>query len=240
MICPKEARLKLLTVRILIIFSAKILILVGVTACLSLFTCKKDDTKAADVSVYLQDAPAMGYDKIKIEHKELSVYSQTSVSWVNLTANNGIFDLLTLDSLHQAFLGKLKISEGDITQVQLTIGSQNSVTVGGISHPLILNASDLDKLKVKIGHTVNGSSSYKLTIDFKAFEHVPMVKPSGSFGFYSPQLAAEIELGACSEVNTIYSIDDSGNVHKLKASYLIVPRSTFAGIPCGNRAYIFN
>lgn len=161
--------------------------ILAIITCLVISSCKKDEVTTADMSVYLQDAPASSYEKIKIELKGVSVYSNTSGSWVTLTVNNGIFDLLTLDSLHQAFLGKIKLSGGDISQLQLIIGSQNTVTVAGISHPLVLDSSDLDKLKVKIDNNVHGGSSYKLTIDFKASE----------------------------------SIDNSGNVYKLKASLKI-------------------
>ena len=112
------------------------------------------------------------FEKIKIELKGVSVYSQASGSWVTLTVDNGIFDLLTLDSLHQAFLGKIKISGGNISDLQLIIGSQNTVTVSGIDYPLVLEESDLDKLKVKISDNVSGGSSYKLTIDFKASESI--------------------------------------------------------------------
>ncbi len=135
-------------------------------------SCKKESDQTAEMAVYLQDAPASAYEKIKIEVKGVSVYSQASGSWVTLTVNNGIFDLLTLDSLHQAFLGKIKLAGGSISQLQLIVGNQNTVVVNGISHPLILDASDLDKLKIKmIDHIYNGSQ-YKLTIDFKAQESI--------------------------------------------------------------------
>ena len=135
-------------------------------------SCKKDKETTADMSIYLQDAPTVSYEKIKIELKGVSVYSQASGTWVALTVNNGVFDLLTLDSMHQAFLGKIKLSEGYISDLQLIIGSQNTVTVSGIDYPLVLDESDLDKLKVKISSHVNGGTAYKLTIDFKASESI--------------------------------------------------------------------
>jgi Domain of unknown function (DUF4382) len=150
-------------------------------------SCKKDNVEEAEVSVYLQDAPAISYDKIKIELKGVSIYSQTAGSWVSLNVTNGVFDLLTLNSSNQAFLGKIKLVGGNISQLQLIIGNQNTVTVGGINYPLVLDSTDLDKLKVKIDNNINGGSFYKLTIDFKAQE----------------------------------SIDNSGNVYKLKASLKI-------------------
>jgi hypothetical protein len=140
--------------------------------CVVISSCKKDSVQLSEVSVYLQDAPAPSYEKIKVEVKGVSVYSQTSGSWVTLTVNNGIFDLLTLDSLNQAFLGKIKLSGGDISQVQLIIGSNNSVTLNGIDYPLVLDAADLDKLKVKIDNVSNNGSFYKMTIDFKASESI--------------------------------------------------------------------
>jgi hypothetical protein len=50
---------------------------------------------------------------------------------------------------------------------------------------------------------VNFLMIYKVKLKYD-YKHVPMVKPSGSFGLYSLPIAAEIEFGACSEVNTIY------------------------------------
>ena len=152
-------------------------------------SCHKDATQTSDLMVFLQDASASAYEKIKVEVKGVSVYSQSSGGWVSLTVSNGTFDLLTLDSSHQAFLGKIKLSEGDITDLQLTIGNQNTVTVGGISYPLVLDASDLDKLKVKIGQHVNGSSFYKLTIDFKASESI-----DGNGGIYKLKASLKISL----------------------------------------------
>lgn len=140
--------------------------------CLTFISCKKETDDSADVSVYLQDAPSSAYEKIKVEVKGVAIYSQTSGTWVTLSVNNGVFDLLTLDGNNQAFLGKIKLKGGYLSQFQLIIGSQNTVTVNGINYPLILDASDLDKLKVKIDNNINGGSFYKLTIDFKASESI--------------------------------------------------------------------
>ena len=151
----------------------KIAVILICMACLAISSCKDDSTSSsADVSVYLQDAPDPTYEKIKIELKGVSIYSQSSGSWLTLTVNNGAFDLLTLDSLHQSFLGKLKIQEGDISDLELIIGNQNSVTVLGIDYPLTLDAADLDKLKIKMSNHLNGGLFYKLTIDFKATESI--------------------------------------------------------------------
>ena len=135
-------------------------------------SCKKDDNENATVEVYLHDAPAPSYDKIKVEVKGVSVYSQASGGWVSLTVNNGIYDLLTLDGSHPAFLGKMKVTGGNISQVQLIIGNQNDVSVSGITYPLVLDSTDLDKLKVKVDNNISSGSNYKLMIDFKANESV--------------------------------------------------------------------
>ena len=152
-------------------------------------SCKKDEVTTGEMSVYLQDAPAASYEKIKIHLKGVSVYSQSSGTWVTLTVDNGVFDLLTLDSMHQAFLGKIKLSEGDISDLQLIIGSQNTVTVSGIDYPLVLDESDLDKLKVKISSHINGGTSYKLTIDFKAYESI-----DNSGGIYKLKASLKITI----------------------------------------------
>lgn len=147
----------------------KLILACSITLLMS--SCSKDSTNDAEISVFLQDAPA-AYEKIKIEIKGVSIYSQSAGQWVNLTVNNGNFDILTLDGNHQAFLGKIKLAGGTISQMQLIVGSNNTITVNGIDYPIVLDASDLDKLKVKIDNTVNNGSAYKLTIDFKAAESI--------------------------------------------------------------------
>ena len=91
---------------------------------------------------------------------------------MTLTVNNTVYDLLTLDSIHPAYLGKMTIRGGTISQIRLVIGTQNSVIVGGIEHPLLLDPADLDKLKISIKENIKDGSSYKLTIDFKASESI--------------------------------------------------------------------
>ena len=161
----------------------KIKLILACSVTLLLSSCTKDNNNDAEISIFLQDAPA-DYEKIKIEIKGVSIYSQSAGQWVNLTVNNGIFDILTLDGNHQAFLGKIKLAGGTISQMQLIIGNNNNITVNGIDYPIVLDASDLDKLKVKMDNNINNGTAYKLTIDFKAAE----------------------------------SIDNYGNVYKLKAS----------------------
>lgn len=139
-----------------------------------LLSCNKSDEPESEVFIYLHDAPAPDLEKMKIHLKGVSVYSQSSGAWQTLTVNNGTFDLLTLDSSHPAFLGKLKVQGADISQVQLILDNDNSVTVNGVDHPLVLDESDLDKLKIKIDQNINSGSSYKLTIDFKANESVDL------------------------------------------------------------------
>lgn len=154
-------------------------------------SCNKDEDQESEVSIYLHDAPAPDLEKMKIHLKGVSVYSQSSGTWQTLTVSNGIFDLLTLDSSHPAFIGKLKVKGADISQVQLILDSANNVTVNGVTHPLVLDESDLDKLKIKIDQNLNSGSNYKLTIDFKANESV-----DSSGGIYKLKASLKITVKA--------------------------------------------
>ena len=154
-------------------------------------SCSKDEDQESEVSIYLHDAPAPDLEKMKIHLKGVSVYSQSSGTWQTLTVSNGIFDLLTLDSAHPAFIGKLKVKGADISQVQLILDSANNVTVNGVTHPLVLDESDLDKLKIKIDQNLNSGSNYKLTIDFKANESV-----DSSGGIYKLKASLKITVKA--------------------------------------------
>ena len=149
----------------------KITIILTAFALMVITSCKKD-SNPANMSVYLQDAPASGIEKIKVELKAIEIYSDVDGAWVTLTVNNTVYDLLTLDSIHPAFLGKMTLRGGTISQIRLVIGTQNTVLVGGIEHPLLLDPADLDKLKISVKENIKDGTSYKLTIDFKASESI--------------------------------------------------------------------
>lgn len=138
---------------------------------LALASCNKDDSMGT-VSVYLHDDPGGSYEKIKIKVKGVAIFSDTLQEWVTLTIDSTTYDLLTLDSTNAVLLGDIKIKAGDISQVKLIVGSGNSVTIGGVDFPLILDAADLDKLKVDFKSKINGGGKYKLYIDFKAAESI--------------------------------------------------------------------
>ena len=149
----------------------KTTILLGVFSAILFSSCKKD-SESASMNVYLQDAPAINYEKIKIQLKAVEVYSDVSGAWVTLTVNNTDFDILTLDSIHPAFLGKMTLRGGSISQIRLVVGTQNNVVIGGITYPLILEPADLDKLKISVKENIKDGTNYKLVIDFKASESI--------------------------------------------------------------------
>ena len=152
----------------------RLFIVIPALIIVALLSCNKNDEEETEVSIYLHDAPAPDLEKMKIHLKGVAVYSQSSGSWSTLSVNNGVFDLLLLDSTNAAFLGKLKVKGADISQVQLILDSDNNVTVNGVDHPLVLDESDLDKLKIKIDQKLNSGTDYKLSIDFKANESVDL------------------------------------------------------------------
>lgn len=144
---------------------------IAILCAVLLFASCKKDNEGASMSVYLQDAPA-SYDKVKIHIKGVQLFTLEDSTWVTLTANDSVYNILTLDSLNQAFIGKLKIGGGTITQVRLMIGSRDSVTIGGIAYPLVLDSVDIDKLKVSVNEKVIDGNNYRMTVDFKASESI--------------------------------------------------------------------
>ncbi|WP_020530150.1 DUF4382 domain-containing protein, partial [Flexithrix dorotheae] len=99
--------------------------------------CSEDDNNMAKIQVTLVDAPA-DYEEVLIDIQEVNInVGDEEEGWQSLeNAETGIFDILKLTNGEEAFLGEIELPAGNLSQIRLVLGDQNSLTIDGESTDL--------------------------------------------------------------------------------------------------------
>lgn len=130
--------------------------------------CKKisSTTGNSQLAVRLKDAPAH-CDKARLEIKGIRVFLNHG-GWITIPINDTTLDILQLQDT-SALLGVVNIDAGTITKVQVLLGSDDSVTIGGISYALDLTDSDFI---ISVNDTLIPNGSFTLVVDINAAESI--------------------------------------------------------------------
>ena len=139
---------------------------------LLLQSCKKDGTSR--LSVYLTDAPA-DYDAVHIEVVGLQIKAssdQGENGWQSLPMSTipAVYNLLDFTNGMDTLLSTIELPAGKISQLRLILGTNNTITVNGITEPLPLDipSGEQSGLKFNIHADLIAGIEYKLWIDFDA------------------------------------------------------------------------
>lgn len=181
----------------------KFLILVLIAApAVILTSCKDDDDTAGMVvrlsdqndqnaqkdqqvqmTVKMTDAPA-AFMQVNVEILQVSVhYGDTTESgtWVDLPTNAGIYDLLTLqDSLTVVLADANGLPTGEVSQIRLLLGDENTVLVDSVAFPLITPSGQQTGIKINLDYTLQAGFTYEVLLDFDAEQSV-VIQGNGSF-----------------------------------------------------------
>jgi len=134
---------------------------------------KNDDSKDNPVfSVKLTDAPA-GYDAVNVEI--LYMEANMDYGWVTFQAENpGIYNLLDFNNGNTLLLiGDTPIAPGEMTELRLILGTNNSVVVDGSSYELKTPSGQTSGYKIKMDpQNLEPGRLYRLVIDFDVSESV--------------------------------------------------------------------
>ena len=146
----------------------KIMIL-AVMACagsLLLTMCGKDtnaNNYTSEMAVRVKDAPMLHCDRIRLEIKGIKVYSSTQ-GWINIPVNDTVIDILQLQDT-SALLSTIHLNAGIITQVVVTLGARDTVTIAGLDFVLDLVSTDI---VTNVNNTVPINGVTTLVIDIQA------------------------------------------------------------------------
>jgi Domain of unknown function (DUF4382) len=141
--------------------------------------CGKDATTNATLELRMTDGPG-SFEAVLIDVQGAEVHvnkdTASGSGWQSLTVRNGIYDVLKLNNGVDTILGSTALPLGDISEIRLLLGTNNSVKVGGVSYPLSISSSDKSGLKLKFEKKLLAGISYKVTLDFDAAKSVKEVK----------------------------------------------------------------
>jgi hypothetical protein len=136
----------------------------------SIMSCKKDRENAT-YRVYLTDQPGE-YQHVYVDIQEIRIHTNNG-GWMSPTNfNPGIYDLLEFNNGMDTLLCSFELPAGKVTQIRLVLGSNNSVVINGISHPLTTPSGQTSGLKLNVHHEIVAGNSYQVWLDFDASKSV--------------------------------------------------------------------
>ena len=166
-------------------------------------TAPTSTTGARQVSLYLTDDPC-NYDSVFIDIRYVEVKVDTSTQtmnddhhgdddrdgdddhqhhdqygiWDTLAVNPGVYNIIRLRNGVDTLLASSGIPAGKIRKIRLTLGTNNSVVVAGVSHPLSLFPGTNNYVYVKIhdeDEDHHSSTQTAIWIDFNVCESIKMI-----------------------------------------------------------------
>ncbi len=161
-------------------------LLLAFCSCLVLITisCKKDTNTQATFELRLTDGPAVFEEvNIDVQGAEVHVNKDTASSsgWQPLSINKGIYNILKLNNGVDTVLGSTKLPLGDISEIRLILGDNNTIKVDGKFLPLVVPSGDKTGLKLKFEKKLLAGVSYKVLMDFDASKSVKEVKKGSEY-----------------------------------------------------------
>lgn len=165
-----------------------------ITACKKETSSSSSETNAKRLSVFLTDDPC-NFDSVLIDIRYVEVKIDTSTAhmnddrygddddngdddhqhsdrygkWDTLAIRSGVYNVMKFRNGLDTLLGTANLPTGRIRKIRLTLGTNNSVVVGGVKHPLSLLQGTNNYAYVKLhdeDHDDVSPSQSSLWLDF--------------------------------------------------------------------------
>jgi hypothetical protein len=162
--------------------SVLVLIVVGML----FYSCDSDNNDLNGNSILrikLTDSPG-DYKAVYIDVREVRINATDDADsgWVTLeNINAGVYDLMKLTNGTDTLLGENEIPAGDITQIRLVLGDQNSVIDGEDSVGMHTPSAQQSGLKLQVNATLEPELAYDILLDFDAAKSVVKAGNSGNY-----------------------------------------------------------
>lgn len=144
-----------------------------------------DSTQTARVMVRMTDASG-DYDAVNIDVKDVLIKASTdsddSKGWVSIgTASPKIYDLLDLTGGVNVLLADNLVPSGNLGQVRLLLGDNNSVVIDGVTYHLDTPSAQQSGLKLQINQTLLAGATYDFLLDFDVDKSIVSAGSSGKY-----------------------------------------------------------
>lgn len=147
--------------------------------------CNDDDDSSAPLqtarlSVQMVDGPG-DYDAVNIDVQDVRVtYSDTEEEISIGDINTGVYDLLQLTGGVSVLLADNEIPAGDLSQIRLVLGEDNTIVVDGETYPLSTPSAQQSGLKIQVHQTLEPDVFYEYILDFDVEESI-VVQGNGGY-----------------------------------------------------------
>lgn len=151
---------------------------------------------SARISIKLVDSPG-DYDKVFVDIQDIMIKmnddSEGENGWESLGITPGIYDLLELTGGKSAILiDDYEVLAGELSQMRLILGDQNSVVKGDDEFPLKTPSAQQSGLKLKINQTLEAGYLYSFVLDFDVAKSIVVAGNSGNI-ILKPVINASLE-----------------------------------------------
>ncbi len=140
-----------------------------VTVSLSVFylSCSKDKTGSTTLRVNMTDKPVAA-DSVNVDIQQVRVnFNNDTMGWVNLNTHAGVYNLLGLQNGVDTLLAVGTVPTNVLNEIRFVLGTNNTIVVNGVSHPLTIPSGAESGLKIKVNRQLNATLD-SLLIDFNA------------------------------------------------------------------------
>lgn len=154
-------------------------------------SCESDNEKVIDgkatIQLKLTDAPALLYDEVNVDIQGVSIgvtdeFGDGNPVWYELDVpDSGIFNLLDYRNGETVLLADGDIPAGNITQIRLLLGDDNSVVIEGVEYDLETPSAQTSGLKLNLHETLHPGIAYSFVLDFDAARSV-VRRGNGTYG----------------------------------------------------------
>lgn len=151
--------------RIKFLFCAAVL-----AVCLN--ACNKDADKAkSSLAVRMTDAPA-AYNAVNIDLQAVEVTGSGGAA-VMLNVTPGIYNLLDYANGLDTLIATGMLEGGStVEQIRLVLGTNNTIVVDNVTHPLSTPSAEQSGLKLQIHKTLEAGVAYSVLLDFDANQSI--------------------------------------------------------------------
>lgn len=197
---------------------------------------KENNSDKAQLSVLMTDAPGV-YDAVLIDLQRVEITGDGGDA-IALNTNSDIYNLLDLTNGVNTLIATADMEPGTISQIRLILGTNNSVVVDGVSHPLSTPSAEQSGLKLQVHQTFEPGVSYAIMLDFDANQSI-VEKGNGEYSLKPVIRTIDIALsgsikGSVAPVGTVATITASSDgltfytsVNNSNGDFLV------AGLPAG-------
>ncbi|MFA6128925.1 MAG: DUF4382 domain-containing protein [Bacteroidales bacterium] len=140
-------------------------------------SCNKDP-KTYPVNVRMTDVPGP-YTEVNIDLKEVELTGNDGNA-VTMDVNAGVYNLLDFSNGMDTLIATGGLDVSEIQQIRLVLGSNNTVVVDGVSHPLSTPSAEQSGLKLQVHQTLEAGVLYTVLLDFDANKSI-LVEGNGSY-----------------------------------------------------------